>query len=153
MPDIGAYEAKTQLPKLLERVQQGERFVITKHGRPVAELVPAAARDAARIRETIAGMRERRAALVRLGVRLADILRPSETLRDRVVGSGLDMTHSWAIVVDEAIPDRRNCASCKAPPLGWPRLPSPACAPGLKAPPRDTARRQPPRRAKPPCRW
>ncbi len=82
MPDIGAYEAKTQLPKLLERVQQGERFVIAKRGRPVAELVPAAARDAARIRETIAGMRERRAALVRLGVRLADILRPSETLRD-----------------------------------------------------------------------
>jgi len=40
MPEIGAYEAKTHLSKLLERVQKGERFLITKHGRPVAELLP-----------------------------------------------------------------------------------------------------------------
>jgi prevent-host-death family protein len=38
MSEIGAYEAKTHLPKLLERVEKGERFVITRHGRPVAEL-------------------------------------------------------------------------------------------------------------------
>jgi prevent-host-death family protein len=44
MAEIGAYEAKTHLPKLLERVQKGERFVITKHGRPVAELRPLRAR-------------------------------------------------------------------------------------------------------------
>ena len=40
MPEVGAYEAKTHLPKLLERVQNGERFIITKHGHPVAELRP-----------------------------------------------------------------------------------------------------------------
>ena len=40
MPDIGAFEAKTHLPRLLRRVQAGERFVITRHGRPVAELIP-----------------------------------------------------------------------------------------------------------------
>jgi len=33
MAEIGAYDAKAHLPKLLERVQRGERFVITKHGR------------------------------------------------------------------------------------------------------------------------
>ena len=43
MTPIGVYDAKTQLPKLLERVRRGERFVITKHGRPVAQLVPAEA--------------------------------------------------------------------------------------------------------------
>jgi len=37
---IGACDARTQLPKLLERVRRGERFVITKHGRPVAQLLP-----------------------------------------------------------------------------------------------------------------
>jgi prevent-host-death family protein len=42
MPELGAYEAKTHLPQLLERVQKGERFIITKHGRPVAELRPVA---------------------------------------------------------------------------------------------------------------
>jgi prevent-host-death family protein len=37
---VGAYEAKTHLPKLLERVMKGERITITKHGVPVAVLEP-----------------------------------------------------------------------------------------------------------------
>ena len=53
MTKIGAYEAKTHLPKLLERVQQGERFIITKHGQPVAELVPIATRDRQKICDAI----------------------------------------------------------------------------------------------------
>ncbi len=40
MESIGAYEAKTNLAKLLERVLQGEQFTITKHGVPVAVLQP-----------------------------------------------------------------------------------------------------------------
>jgi len=40
MREVGAYEAKTHLPKLLEQVARGEQFVITKHGVPVARLVP-----------------------------------------------------------------------------------------------------------------
>jgi len=36
MSEIGAYAAKTHLLKLLERVEKGERFVITKHGRAVS---------------------------------------------------------------------------------------------------------------------
>ncbi len=38
METVGAYEAKTHLPKLLERVLKGERITITKHGVPVATL-------------------------------------------------------------------------------------------------------------------
>ena len=38
--EIGAFEAKTHLSSLLERVSRGEEIVITKHGRPVARLVP-----------------------------------------------------------------------------------------------------------------
>lgn len=38
--EIGAFEAKTHLSRLLERVRAGERITITKHGVPVAELVP-----------------------------------------------------------------------------------------------------------------
>lgn len=41
MDSVGSFEAKTHLPKLLERVARGERITITKHGRPVAMLVPA----------------------------------------------------------------------------------------------------------------
>jgi len=40
METVGAYEAKTHLPKLLERVLKGECITITKHGVPVAVLQP-----------------------------------------------------------------------------------------------------------------
>jgi prevent-host-death family protein len=40
MEKVGAYEAKTHLPKLLERVAEGYRITITKHGVPVAILQP-----------------------------------------------------------------------------------------------------------------
>jgi prevent-host-death family protein len=40
MRTIGAYEAKTHLPRLLDEVAKGERITITKHGHPVAVLVP-----------------------------------------------------------------------------------------------------------------
>ncbi len=53
MRKIGAYEAKTHLPKFLERVEKGERFVITRHGRAVAELVPVSRRDPEKIRKAI----------------------------------------------------------------------------------------------------
>ncbi len=39
MAEVGAYEAKTHLSRLLERVAKGERITITKHGVPVAMLV------------------------------------------------------------------------------------------------------------------
>jgi len=37
---IGAYEAKTHLPRLLDEVARGKTITITKHGVPVARLVP-----------------------------------------------------------------------------------------------------------------
>jgi prevent-host-death family protein len=40
METVGAYEAKTHLPKLLARVTKGERITITKHGIPIAILQP-----------------------------------------------------------------------------------------------------------------
>ncbi len=52
--DIGVYEAKTHFARLVARVQKGERITITKHGKPVAELVPpAGTRDMARHREVV----------------------------------------------------------------------------------------------------
>lgn len=36
---IGAFEAKTKLDELLERVGHGGSFTITKHDRPVARLI------------------------------------------------------------------------------------------------------------------
>ena len=41
METIGSFEAKTHLPQLLEQAARGEEFTITKHGKPMARLVPA----------------------------------------------------------------------------------------------------------------
>jgi prevent-host-death family protein len=45
---IGAFEAKTRLSELLEQVSRGRTFVITRRGRPIAELRPVTA-DARRL--------------------------------------------------------------------------------------------------------
>jgi prevent-host-death family protein len=59
MPDeIGAYEAKTHLPALLERVQRGEQITITKHGKPIARLVPIRRSDPDRRRQAIEKLKE-----------------------------------------------------------------------------------------------
>jgi len=55
---VGAYEAKTHLSELLRRVEKGERITITKHGHPVAELVPASDERRQRVSEAIAGLKE-----------------------------------------------------------------------------------------------
>jgi prevent-host-death family protein len=38
--EVGAFEAKNTLGSLLDHVEQGEEIVITRHGKPVARLVP-----------------------------------------------------------------------------------------------------------------
>ncbi|MGC2323796.1 MAG: type II toxin-antitoxin system prevent-host-death family antitoxin [Terriglobales bacterium] len=40
MDSIGAFEAKTHLSDLLDRVSKGETITITRHGVPAAMLVP-----------------------------------------------------------------------------------------------------------------
>ena len=39
---VGAFDAKTHFSQLLARVARGESITITRHGAPVARLVPAA---------------------------------------------------------------------------------------------------------------
>lgn len=48
MDEVTLYNAKARLSEFVQRASEGERFVITRHGRPVAMLVPieAAARPA-----------------------------------------------------------------------------------------------------------
>lgn len=54
---FGAYEAKTHLSELLEKVEAGEEITITKHGAPIAKLVPV---------KKEASREERRAAIERI---------------------------------------------------------------------------------------
>jgi prevent-host-death family protein len=58
MATVGAFEAKTHFSQLLERVAGGEHVTITRHGMPVARLVPVTAPDRERIRQTIRQLKE-----------------------------------------------------------------------------------------------
>jgi prevent-host-death family protein len=40
MSTVTAYEAKTHLPRLLRAAERGETVIITRHGKPVAQLGP-----------------------------------------------------------------------------------------------------------------
>ena len=57
MQTVGAYEAKTSLSKLLERVNKGEKISITKHGVTVAILQPPATSKKLHPRQTIVALR------------------------------------------------------------------------------------------------
>ncbi len=57
MTMVGVHEAETQLPRLLDRIARGERGTITRHGVPVAMLVPAAGARACPIAEVIDELR------------------------------------------------------------------------------------------------
>jgi prevent-host-death family protein len=59
MKQVGVYEAKTQLPRLLDEVEQGEEITITRYGRPIARIVPLRERRRT-VREVIEAMRELR---------------------------------------------------------------------------------------------
>ncbi len=53
MRTIGAFEAKTHFSALLEKVERGEHVIITKHGHPVAKLVPTGGSDRQQSKQTI----------------------------------------------------------------------------------------------------
>jgi prevent-host-death family protein len=79
---VSAYDAKTHLPKLLERAEKGERFVITRHGKPVAQLIPFESSDAASVEQAIARVASIRGKLSRRGITLAHALQQGESTRD-----------------------------------------------------------------------
>lgn len=58
---VGAFEAKTKLSDLLERVGHGASFVITKHDRPVAKLIGYSDDKAARRVQAVERMKALRA--------------------------------------------------------------------------------------------
>lgn len=58
MASMGIYEAKTHFAAVVERVRTGEEITITKHGSPVAKVVPFEKGPERSAKEIIAEMRE-----------------------------------------------------------------------------------------------
>jgi prevent-host-death family protein len=66
--EVGAFEAKNALGSLLDRVECGEEIVITRHGKPVARLVPSSDRiDQSQVRAAYQRIREQARELHRAG--------------------------------------------------------------------------------------
>ncbi|HEY7132473.1 MAG TPA: type II toxin-antitoxin system prevent-host-death family antitoxin [Candidatus Limnocylindrales bacterium] len=74
MKSVGSYEAKTHLPRLLDEVEKGERITITKHGRPVAILVPPGATRDVDVEVVLTQMRAFRKAHPLNGVSIRDLI-------------------------------------------------------------------------------
>ena len=60
MRTIGAFEAKNRLSELLAAVENGEEVTITRHGKPVARLVPATEAQQDRLQEAIEWLKRTR---------------------------------------------------------------------------------------------
>jgi len=50
---IGSYDAKTKLSEILRKVQKGQSFTITNHGKPVADIIPSRSTSHKRTLEAI----------------------------------------------------------------------------------------------------
>lgn len=73
---VGAYEARTHFSELLERVAAGEHVTITRHGMPVARLVPVDQASAPSERRAAIDAIRRMAAGNRLGgLKIKDLVR------------------------------------------------------------------------------
>lgn len=66
MRSVGAFEAKTHLSALLDEVEGGAVIIITRHGKPIARLVPVGGGDPGQRQRLVAAWRKRRRKL-RLG--------------------------------------------------------------------------------------
>jgi len=74
MATVGAYEAKTHLTQLLERVAKGERITITKHGVPVATLQPADSSKRTPVRDVIDQLKQFRRGHRLEGLSIRDLI-------------------------------------------------------------------------------
>jgi prevent-host-death family protein len=57
MREVQASDAKAHLPQLLDDVERGDTIVITRHGRPIARIVPEADRRQQEIGKAIEGIK------------------------------------------------------------------------------------------------
>lgn len=74
MDTVGTFEAKTHLTRLLDRVAAGEQITITRHGTPIARLVPVTPTSSRQIRETITKLKEFSKGQTLGGLKIKDLI-------------------------------------------------------------------------------
>jgi prevent-host-death family protein len=56
MREVQSSEVKAKLPEYLDAVERGETIVVTRHGKPIAHIVPAPAAEKERVRQALDGI-------------------------------------------------------------------------------------------------
>lgn len=74
MAEVGTFEAKTHFSHLLDKVQRGETITITRHGRPVARLIPIAGPSQDDRRSAIAELKQLRAGQTLGGLSVRELI-------------------------------------------------------------------------------
>ena len=75
MKTVGAFEAKTHLSQLLDQVANGESITITRHGEPVAQLIPARpARDPRALAALVEEIKRTRKGRSLGGIKIKDLI-------------------------------------------------------------------------------
>jgi prevent-host-death family protein len=74
MSTYSVADAKNGLPRLIDRALEGEEVIISRHGKPVAELRPLAPRPSRTPPATYAWLRARRQARRPVGIGSVDLL-------------------------------------------------------------------------------
>ena len=57
---IGAFEAKTHFSRILEKAEQGEDFIVTRRGKPVAKIIPFQQEPEMTFKEAVEQLKEMR---------------------------------------------------------------------------------------------
>jgi prevent-host-death family protein len=68
MQTIQASEAKTKFLSILDDVERGETMIITRHGKPIARIVPEANVNSERVERAMEGMRALRQRIGKLSL-------------------------------------------------------------------------------------
>lgn len=68
MREVQSSDAKAHLPQILDEVERGETIIITRHGRPIARIVPETDNRAAEIRKAMERINTFRETMPRLSV-------------------------------------------------------------------------------------
>jgi prevent-host-death family protein len=58
MQTIQASEAKTKFLSILDEVERGASIIVTRHGKPIARIIPEAQIDRQRVEQAIQSIRE-----------------------------------------------------------------------------------------------
>ncbi len=74
MKTVGAFEAKTHLNELLQKVCKGETIRITRRGIPVAKLVPADEGERKDLKEVVREIREIRKGATLGGLTIRELI-------------------------------------------------------------------------------